>query len=140
MGAHPAILTFGGAMVRTMARMGVPMFVSEYIRTPERQDMLYAQGNSRAKAGQSPHQYGLALDLIHSVKGWNLTRDQWQLIGDVGKDLAIRMGLPITSKAWGGDWKFYDPAHWQLDNWQTLKEEYPWPLISWAEYKKAQRS
>lgn len=138
-GCHPAILTFGVGMVRAMGRMGVPMFVSEYVRSPERQDDLYALGNSRARAGSSPHQYGMALDLIHAVKGWNLSRDQWELIGDVGQDLARKLSLPITSKAWGGEWKFYDPAHWQIDDWKNHKGQFPWPLISLADWKKTQR-
>lgn len=137
-GAHPALLDFMPAMVKRMGQMGVPMFWAEVIRTPERQKELYLDGFSRAQPGKSAHQTGQAGDFIHSELGWNLTRDQWKLVGEVGMDVAKRLGLPITSQAWGGNWKFYDPAHWQIDDWQSQVGEYPWPLITYRELK-AQR-
>lgn len=137
-GAHPAILEFEKAFTRRMAKLGVPMHASEVYRTPERQNDLYALGNSKAKAGQSPHQFGLAVDLIHSVKGWNLDERQWKLIGHVGKEVAkkVRFGY-LDAKGeyhtahvefeWGGDFQsIYDPAHWQLVDWKQLRAKYPW--------------
>lgn len=122
-GAHPAILEFEKAFIRRMAKLGVPMHASEVYRTPDRQNDLYALGNSKAKAGQSPHQFGLAADLIHSVMGWNLDQRQWKLIGHVGKEIAVQKGLKLE---WGGDWEFYDPAHWQVKGWKALIGGYPW--------------
>lgn len=124
-GAHPDILEFEKLLVRRMAKLGVPMFASEVIRTPERQDDLYALGTTKARAGQSPHQYGCAVDVVHSVHGWNLDQKAWALIGHVGKELAAQRGLKVT---WGGEWSFYDPAHWELTHWRELKEAYPWPI------------
>lgn len=144
-GAHPAILEFEKAFTRRMAKLGVPMHASEVYRTPGRQNDLFALGNSKAKAGQSPHQFGLAVDLIHSVKGWNLDQRQWRLIGHVGKEAARSCGLlePEGRKAsgptwdakagrwrgvyieWGGDWEFYDPAHWQVKGWKAVMAGYP---------------
>lgn len=122
-GIHPDIREFETLLVRRMAKIGVPMFAAEVVRTPERQNELYALGNSKAKAGQSPHQFGLAADIVHSVKGWNLDRKAWALIGHVGKELAQQRGLKIT---WGGDWEFYDPAHWEVTFWKQVKEDFPW--------------
>ncbi|QCS37273.1 hypothetical protein [Tortoise microvirus 78] len=117
-GAHPVILDFERAFVRRLAKLGVPMFASEVLRAPERQNELHKAGNSKAKAGQSPHQYGMAVDLVHGVKGWGLDPRSWKMIGHVGKELARQNGWRLT---WGGDWKFYDPAHWELANWKELK-------------------
>lgn len=124
-GAHPDILEFVRLMVRRMERLGVPIFASEIVRSPQRQNDLYALGNSRARAGQSAHQYGCAVDLVHGVKGWSLSRKQWEIIVHVGKEVAAQKGLAITSLALGSD-SFYDPAHWQVENWKQLKGDYPW--------------
>lgn len=127
LGAHPDILEFERVFIRRMSKLGVPMFASEVIRSWKRQEELYALGNSRARGGLSAHQHGCAIDLVHSVKGWNLDKKAWELIGHVGKEVAKQKGLAIVSLAWGGDWSFYDPAHWQIDGWQMVKGQYPWP-------------
>lgn len=126
-GVHPDILEFEKRFIRRMAKLDVPMFASEVMRDAERQNDLYALGNSKAKGGQSPHQYGCAIDLVHSVHGWNLDRKAWELIGHVGQEIVQMAGLQIVSLAWGGDWQFYDPAHWQIDGWKQVKDRYPWP-------------
>lgn len=127
-GVHPDILEFEKRMVRRMGKLDVPIFASEVMRTAERQNDLYALGNSKAKGGQSPHQYGCAIDLVHSVHGWNLDRKAWELIGHVGQEIIAQAGLAIVSFAWGGDWKFYDPAHWQVEDWKMVKDNYPWAV------------
>jgi len=137
-GAHPDIVEFERCFVRAMAKLGVPVFASEVMRSRDRQDDLYAAGTTKARAGQSPHQYGLAVDIIHSIKGWSLDRKQWQLMGHVGTEVAKMKGIPVGSSIdWGGDWKFYDPAHWQLLAWRSFKEEYPFPALSVPWSRKA---
>lgn len=126
-GVHPDILEFEKRMIRRMSKLGVPMFASEVMRTPERQNDLYALGNSRAKGGQSPHQYGCAIDLVHSVKWWTLSQMEWRIVGHVGQEIVTQAGLAIVSLAWGGSWDFYDPAHWQINDWKMVKDQYPWP-------------
>lgn len=129
-GAHPAVLRHGNLLVGKMHSLGVPVFMSEIIRSNERQNQLYKDGFSKAKAGKGPHPYGLAYDLVHSVHGWNLSAKQWEFIGHVGKWLAISYALPID---WGGDWPplkdkvGWDPAHWQLRKWRQVMSDYPWP-------------
>lgn len=134
-GAHPDILEFERCFIKRMKRHGIPMFASEVIRTPERQDELYALGHSKAKAGQSPHQHGMAVDLVHSVLGWNLDPAQWRLVGHVGKELATQKGIKLV---WGGDWAFYDPAHWEIVGWKAQVDQYPFPRVpKWtANWKK----
>lgn len=122
-GAHPFIIEFERVFIKRMAKLGVPMFGHCVIRTAEEQDNLFALGNSRARAGQSPHNFGCAVDLVHSVKAWNLDRKQWALVGHVGKEIGNRLQVKVD---WGGDWDFYDPAHWEIDLWKTWKDQYPW--------------
>lgn len=121
-GAHPDMLDFERKLVKRFADMGIPMFCHNFIRDGAYQDALKAAGHS--KTDESAHEYGCAFDLVHSTKGWNLDKRQWALIGHVGKEVAQQCGLKIT---WGGDWAFYDPAHWELVNWRKIKGEYPWP-------------
>ncbi|MFC3705921.1 M15 family metallopeptidase [Devosia honganensis] len=117
-GAHPFIVAFEGRFIRRMRALGVPMFAHEVWRMPERQDELYRAGRSKAKAGQSPHNFGCAVDLVHGTQGWNLNDQQWSLIGHVGKEVALSLGVKLV---WGGDWKFYDPAHWELADWRVIR-------------------
>lgn len=124
LGANPLLLEFEKRMVGRAAKLGIPLFASEVIRSRVRQDHLYALGNSKAKAGQSPHQYGLAVDIVHSVRGWALSRMEWELLGHIGSEAA--KGLGVVSKIeWGGEWSFYDPAHWQIGKWREWQDQFP---------------
>lgn len=123
-GAHPDILRFEKALVKRMNKLGVPMFASEVIRTPERQTELYIKGTTKAKANQSPHQFGCAVDIIHGVKGWEISNPAWNLVGQIGLEVATSLGIKIK---WGGTFSnLWDPAHWELLEWKSIKEDYPW--------------
>lgn len=129
--AHPDILEFRRVFIKRMAKVGVPMFASEIWRTHERQDQLKADGFSNASGGNSPHQYGLAVDIVHSTLGWQLDQRQWALVGEIGKDLITQSGFALE---WGGDWKTKlfpegDPAHWQVINWRDVRNT-TWPTKS----------
>lgn len=129
--AHPDILEFERVFIKRLTRQGIPAFASEVMRTAERQNDLYALGHSKAKGGQSPHQYGCAVDIVHSVKGWNLDRQQWDLLAHIGKELATQKGIKLV---WGGDFEsLYDPAHWELADWRSQKAEFPFPrVLTWS--------
>lgn len=110
----PQLLLFERLLVRRMAKIGVPMFTSEAMRSPARQAQLKADGRSQLTNG--PHMSGYAVDVVHSVHGWEIPRKAWDLVGHVGKEIMLQEGLDLT---WGGDWNFYDPAHWERRNWQN---------------------
>lgn len=91
------------------------------LRTFEEQNELYAQGRSkpgvvvtRAKGGQSWHNFGMAVDIVLLVDkkaSWDIKTDydkdgrsDWMEVVDVFK----RYGWE-----WGGDWKFFDAPHFQ---------------------------
>lgn len=121
-GCRPEILAFYDAFQRQLRALGVPMFAHTFIRSSNAQDAAYAAGKSRAQAGESPHNYGMAFDLIHSRRAWELTPREWLVIGHIGKDVAARNQMKIT---WGGndgpgDDFAWDPAHWQMRNWRSL--------------------
>lgn len=113
-GVDPQILFFERVLQRRMRNLNVPVFGTELMRTQQRQLMLWTEGHSKVKE-YGPHTRGAAVDIIHSLKGWEIDRKAWALIGHVGKEIIAQEGLGIR---WGGDWTFYDPAHWELTNWK----------------------
>ena len=120
-GAQPAILDFERKLVKRAFKLGIPLFAHCVIRGSQEQNQAFREGKSRARAGESPHNYGAAVDLIHGTKAWALSRKQWLILGHLGKELAAQQGLPVT---WGGDWSFWDPAHWELTHWREIRAQY----------------
>lgn len=121
MWVHPQIVEFWKAMHKECSARRIPIKAFEFLRTRERQDELHAQGRSNARAGQSPHQYGLAVDIISATKGWDLSKKQWDVIGSIGKEIARKRNIKLE---WGGDWEFWDPAHWQIADWKKYRTAY----------------
>lgn len=114
-GADDDILRFSQAFLRDLRKRGIPFFPHCYYRDEETQNRLRKQGVSKARWGQSPHNFGMAVDIVHFGRYWDLTSTEWAVIGLIGKEVARRLNLKVT---WGGDWKFYDPAHWELSDWK----------------------
>lgn len=113
----PRVKLFAARMVEEMRKIGVPIFVHSAYRTKQEQDALVERGRSKAKWPRAPHSQGAAVDLVHSRYAWELTKGEWAMIGKLGKEVAQRIGVPIV---WGGDFRtFYDPAHWELEDWRT---------------------
>lgn len=100
------------------------------LRTFAEQNELFAQGRTkpgaivtRAKGGQSWHNYGLAVDIVLLVGGkgsWDIKTDfdkdgrsDWMEVVDIFK----RYGWE-----WGGDWKFFDAPHFQKTFGMSINE------------------
>ncbi len=86
-------------------------------RTYAEQDKIFARGASKAKGGQSNHNFALAMDAAIYENGKYLDKgSEWQYktYGDIAK----KRGL-----MWGGDWKsFFDPAHIEYKHNLTMKQ------------------
>lgn len=121
-GAHPLIVDFTRAFVKEAARYSIPIFSHCVVRDEDEQMRLYSQGRSKAVFGRSPHNYGMATDLVHGTRAWNLERAEWDFLGVLGKEVARKRGIKVE---WGGDWEFYDPAHWELLDWRKESHNYP---------------
>lgn len=94
-----------------MEARGYPLALLEGYRSPERQEKLAASATrvTNARAYQSKHQYGLAVD-VAPVKDGRLRiseRDPWAMEAylALGEE-AERAGL-----TWGGRWSFKDYGH-----------------------------
>lgn len=107
------------------------------LRTFAEQDALFAQGRTkpgkiltRARGGQSYHNYGLAVDIVllvdrdgngtYETASWDTKSDfdgdrkaDWMEIVDIFK----RYGW-----TWGGDWKFTDMPHFEKTFGKSIME------------------
>jgi peptidoglycan L-alanyl-D-glutamate endopeptidase CwlK len=113
---HPTLATAIQTLLEILAQNGMQVEVVQGLRTFAEQDGLFAQGRSkpgpvvtRARGGQSNHNYGLAVDLVPFNGGqpnWNAPLGVWTTIGSEAEKLGLE---------WGGDWKkFVDKPHVQL--------------------------
>jgi len=92
--------------------------VSGY-RSLAEQDRLYAIGRTKpgrivtkARAGYSWHNYGLAADYAFVVKGRVTWQGPWQTFGEIARSCGFE---------WGGDWKrFTDRPHVQWRKGKSL--------------------
>jgi peptidoglycan L-alanyl-D-glutamate endopeptidase CwlK len=107
--------------------------VTQGLRTFEEQDALYQQGRTKsgkkvtnAKAGQSVHNYGFAVDICLIIDGktasWDTVKD-WDndQISDWNECVKIFLKYGWD---WGGNWKtFKDMPHFDkkgFNNWRVL--------------------
>lgn len=102
--------------------------VASTLRTFEEQTKLYNQRPrvTNSKAGQSYHNYGLALDIVLIIDGktasWDIKED-WD--GDLQSDwMEVVIIMKKHGFKWGGDWKtFKDMPHFEMTfgyNWRDL--------------------
>ena len=104
-------------MVKKAYNEGIYVQITEGYRSNQRQTELYNQGRTKpgeivtnAKAGQSNHNYGIAIDFVLVSKDgqrtlWNVNSD-WRRVAEIGKSLGFE---------WGGDWSsFKDYPHLQM--------------------------
>jgi peptidoglycan L-alanyl-D-glutamate endopeptidase CwlK len=129
-GLHPQVKAKGDELVARAARLGIAVVLTNGFRSAAEQDALYDQGRvtegpivTKAKGGQSYHNYGLAIDFaLRTSQGdvvWDLERDgngraDWM---EVVK-LAKRLGFE-----WGGDWvQFPDYPHLQMGFGYSLRQ------------------
>jgi hypothetical protein len=121
--SHPAIVEFYRRFQKELEARGFPFVATEFFRDGPRQMDLYESGRSRAKPGQSAHNWGAAVDVVHYGRWWDLDPKEWAIIGAIGKEVARKAKIKVE---WGGDWNFYDPAHWQLKNWKAIRAADEW--------------
>jgi peptidoglycan L-alanyl-D-glutamate endopeptidase CwlK len=112
---HPELAKRARLLIDALAAKGFPFEVVQGLRTYAEQDALFAQcrtkpGNivTRARGGQSNHNFGLAVDICPVRNGkldWN-----WRTAFLTIDSEAEKVGL-----LWGGDWhKFLDLPHVEL--------------------------
>lgn len=106
-GVHPDLVA---VVKRAIELTPIDFTVTEGLRTKERQAQLLKAGAS--KTMNSRHITGHAVDLAAWVDG---IRWDWPLYAKIAiamKTAASELNVPII---WGGDWKFKDGPHFELD-------------------------
>jgi hypothetical protein len=116
---HPELKAKVLRLIGLANTAGYNLIVTQGLRTFAEQDKLFRQRPrvTKAKGGQSNHNYGLAVDLGFVIDG-KITWDEkyYKLIGK---------WADIVGLEWGGRWKFVDFPHVQLPKvpkWTTLLE------------------
>lgn len=114
---HPAVQDRARAIVKAWADAGFDVLVTCTFRSNAEQDKLYAQGRTapgfkvtKARAGESYHNFGLALDFVPVING----KPQW----DDHKPFEVLAGIAQMADptvTWGGGWSFKDLPHLQWD-------------------------
>lgn len=107
---RPLVARKRDALIAAALKAGMPIRVTEGVRSCSRQNELYAQGRTtpgrivtNARCGESMHQYGVAFDVVFRNTGYE---GDWRALGAMGKKLGLE---------WGGDWvAFVDRPHFQL--------------------------
>lgn len=134
LGLHPTVEYKARLLIKQAYDKGIYIMINQGLRTMADQTKLYNQGRfgnpppivTNAKAGDSYHNYGLAIDfnlLLPNGKdiSWSTTRDgNLDLLPDWGQvvDLAKKLGF-----AWGGDWRsFKDMPHFEMTFGFSIKD------------------
>lgn len=106
------------AILKAWADKGLDVAVTCTLRTNEEQTKLYQQGRNghpgpivtNAKAGQSLHNHGRAMDVVPIVNGkamWDADSPLWRIMWQIA-----RLADPRVS--WGGNWAgFKDLPHFE---------------------------
>jgi len=93
-----------------MADAGLPVRFHEYYRGEQAQNEAFARGASKARFGQSPHNFGLAADYHFDPHGWNVPKEWWQYGDRVARYIGLESGLD-----------YGDANHIQLARWKQWK-------------------
>jgi peptidoglycan L-alanyl-D-glutamate endopeptidase CwlK len=125
------VIQFRGRFVSWLAACkaaGADPLVTCTFRSGVEQDALYAIGRTEpgrivtnARAGQSAHNYGLALDFVPLVAGkpmWSAKHPHWQLCGQL---------TPKFNLEWAGTWTRpkREYPHVQVPNWREVFDDIP---------------
>lgn len=115
------------AFLQDCEAAGVSLKITHTLRTADEQSRLYAQGRTlpgpivtKAKAGQSPHNFGAAFDV--AFVGPNPypkeTDPRWLQIGKIGEAVGLNWGGPNGK----GDKFTFDRPHFERKDWRTLRD------------------
>jgi len=138
---HPKVKTLCEKFIASCDKQGIDVLITSTYRDGESQSALYAQGRTKlfdangkrlgivtkAKGGQSIHNYGMAIDIVLITGG----AASWDTFKDYDKDgksdwMEIVNIFKKHGYDWGGDWKFKDAPHFEKKgyNWRDLNAKY----------------
>jgi len=110
---HPEFRKLLGRFEQLLRAKGLHVRITCGYRSLEEQARLYRQRPrvTRARPGQSPHNWGLAADFC--FEGPQPYAGDWETFGRLAKEAGL---------AWGGGWLvFKDRPHVELPNWKQYR-------------------
>jgi hypothetical protein len=115
---HPYMAMLANKLLEKCKAQGLDVRIVETYRTRTKQAEYYGMGPgyTASAAGQSKHQFGLAIDVVPFRDGAAVWDDKklWEKIGKIGEELGFR---------WGGRWtKPYDPGHFEWTGGLTIED------------------
>lgn len=112
---RPEMRALAEKLMLAMDALGHPIKPICTLRTNAEQDADYAKGRTAPgqkvtykKGGESPHNYGLAVDWLFVKEGWG---GPWKLLGGEAEKLGL---------VWGGRWTLKDLDHTEYPKWRTV--------------------
>jgi hypothetical protein len=125
---NPRLMGWAGEFIKAAEKRLIPLYVHSALRGKAEQNALYAKGRSKARYPLSAHNIGEAVDIVHGVFHWDMTRQEWRFLHELGSRVLDRMNAGVKKEDqlhlyWGGHFKKpFDPAHWEiLDYRQRLR-------------------
>jgi len=112
-GLHPRVRGPAAAFVNDVeAKLGIKLRVTWAHRPIKDQNEIFKQGRTapgnivtKARGGDSNHNYGLAIDVVEMRKGRPNWNTNWNAIGRIGMSHGFQ---------WGGNWKDPDRPHFEM--------------------------
>lgn len=129
--ADPRLMFWSAHVCEALRRRCIPLYVHTALRDRAEQDRVFSAGHSKARYPSSAHNIGEAIDIVHGVHHWDLTRTEWAALEVLGRlSLAkVNAYLPAARKlrlVWGGSFKgLYDPAHWEVEDFRARRRPLP---------------
>ncbi len=114
--ADGPMIWLGEQIVKRMEKAGYPSRIFCGYRSPEQQDKEFAEGDSKARAYQSPHQFYEAVDIIHKTKAWNVSQDYWDTLAAIVRVVEREYAIDLVH---GYDWG-WDSAHIEIALWRQV--------------------
>jgi len=119
---HPKVLPRVKEFINEAFKQGYKLRVTSGFRSYNEQTVLYSQGRTaagnivtNAKAGESSHNFGTAIDVVEIKDGKALwTNPNWNKIAQIAKQFGF---------SWGGDWvSFKDMPHFEMNFGKSLTQ------------------
>lgn len=123
--AHPDIQR---VMHEAIKNTPIDFVVIEGFRSEAEQNEAFRKGASKARFGQSAHNYrpAAAVDIVPYPNYFNASREEWRRLGEHIVSTAKLMNVPLR---WGADWnmngnykdeRFVDSPHFELHPWRDF--------------------
>ncbi|AXF52650.1 MAG: hypothetical protein [Microviridae sp.] len=127
----PRLMRWSALFIEYARKRQIPLYVHCAMRTEAEQADAVARKVSKTPYPRSGHNIGEAVDIVHGVYHWDMSRQEWNMLGVLGRLALDRLNatLPKVQQlqlTWGGDWSDpWDPAHWEISDYKARIKRLP---------------